>query len=116
VLDRETIDALMKQLKLRYDILIFDSAATVLGNESLLLYTLVDHIIYLYRAKFTGIKYAQQAEMLAEEYGWKNIHLILNGVHPATNFSGYYTGSRYSYEYNKGNLLDKIRHYLKIYL
>ncbi|MDE5424095.1 hypothetical protein L3073_17920 [Ancylomarina sp. DW003] len=115
-LDRTVINALLKELKKQYDILIFDSAATVLGNESLLLYALVDHVIYLYRARFTGVKYAQQAEMLAEEYGWKNIHLLLNGVHPATNFSGYYTGSRYSYEYEKGNLLAKIKHYFKIYL
>lgn len=115
-LDRTMINALLKELKKQYDILIFDSAATVLGNESLLLYALVDHVIYLYRARFTGVKYAQQAEMLAEEYGWKNIHLLLNGVHPATNFSGYYTGSRYSYEYEKGNLLAKVKHYLKIYL
>lgn len=115
-LDRIVINALLKELKKQYDILIFDSAATVLGNESLLLYALVDHVIYLYRARFTGVKYAQQAEMLAEEYGWKNIHLLLNGVHPATNFSGYYTGSRYSYEYEKGNLLAKIKHYFKIYL
>lgn len=115
-LDRTMINALLKELKKQYDILIFDSAATVLGNESLLLYALVDHVIYLYRARFTGVKYAQQAEMLAEEYGWKNIHLLLNGVHPATNFSGYYTGSRYSYEYEKGNLLAKVKHYFKIYL
>jgi uncharacterized protein involved in exopolysaccharide biosynthesis len=115
-LDRTAIKALIKQLKANYEILIFDSAATVLGNESLLLYALVDHVIYLYRSGFTGIKYAQQAEMLSEEYGWRNIHLLLNAVHPATNFSGYYTGSRYSYEYNKGNLLAKIKHYFKIYL
>jgi len=115
-LDRASLNTLIKQLKAKYDILIFDSAATVLGNESLLLYALVDHVIYLYRARFTGIKYAQQAEMLAEEYAWKNIQILLNGVHPATNFSGYYTGSRYSYEYEKGNLLAKIKHYFKIYL
>ena len=115
-LDRASLNTLIKQLKAKYDILIFDSAATVLGNESLLLYALVDQVIYLYRARFTGIKYAQQAEMLAEEYAWKNIQILLNGVHPATNFSGYYTGSRYSYEYEKGNLLAKIKHYFKIYL
>ena len=115
-LDRASLNTLIKQLKAKYDILIFDSAATVLGNESLLLYALVDQVIYLYRARFTGIKYAQQAEMLAEEYAWKNFQILLNGVHPATNFSGYYTGSRYSYEYEKGNLLAKIKHYFKIYL
>jgi len=116
LLDTAKLNTLVEQLRRQYDILIFDSAATVLGNESLLLFSLVDHVIYLYRSKFTGIKYAQQAEMLAEEYGWKNIHLLLNSVHPATNFSGHYTGSRYSYEYEKGNMLTKIKHYLKIYL
>jgi len=116
LLDSAKLNTLVEQLRSQYDILIFDSAATVLGNESLLLFSLVDHVIYLYRSKFTGIKYAQQAEMLAEEYGWKNIHLLLNSVHPATNFSGHYTGSRYSYEYEKGNMLTKIKHYLKIYL
>jgi len=116
LLDSAKLNTLVEQLRRQYDILIFDSAATVLGNESLLLFSLVDHVIYLYRSKFTGIKYAQQAEMLAEEYGWKNIHLLLNSVHPATNFSGHYTGSRYSYEYEKGNMLTKIKHYLKIYL
>ncbi len=115
-LDRASLNLLIKQLKAKYDILIFDSAATVLGNESLLLYALVDHVIYLFRARFTGVKYAQQAEILTEEYGWKNMQILLNGVHPATNFSGYYTGSRYSYEYEKGNLLAKIKHYFKIYL
>ena len=115
-LNTSKLNTLIKQLKTHYDVLIIDSAATVLGNESLLLYSLADHVIYLYRAKFTGIKYAQQAEMLSEEYGWKNIHLLLNCVHPATNFSGYYTGSRYSYEYEKGNLLARIKHYFKIYL
>jgi len=115
-LNEAMITALIKQLRTRYDILIFDSSATVLGNDSLLLFSLVDHVIYLYRSKFTGVKYAQQAELLSEEYGWKHIHLLLNGVHPATNFSGHYTGSRYSYDYQNGNLFDKMKHHLKIYL
>lgn len=115
-LNADKLKNLINQLKETYDILIFDSTATVLGNDSLLLFSLVDQIIYLYRAGFTGIKYAQQAEILSEEYGWKNIYLLLNCVHAATNFSGYYTGSRYSYEYEKGSMLDKIKHYFKIYL
>ena len=115
-LNESILKLLISNLKEMYDIVIFDSSATVIVNDSLLLFSLVDQVIYLYRSKFTGIKYAQQAELLAEQYGWKNIHLVLNCVHPATNFSGYYTGSRYSYEYQNGNTLDKIKHYLNIYL
>jgi len=115
-LNESILNLLISNLKEMYDVVIFDSSATVIVNDSLLLFSLVDQVIYLYRSKFTGIKYAQQAELLAGEYGWKNIHLVLNCVHPATNFSGYYTGSRYSYEYQNGNMMDKLKHYLNIYL
>ncbi|PCH70518.1 MAG: hypothetical protein COC06_04560 [Bacteroidales bacterium] len=115
-LNEYILNLLISNLKEMYDIVIFDSSATVIVNDSLLLFSLVDQVIYLYRSKFTGIKYAQQAELLANEYGWKNIYLVLNCVHPATNFSGHYTGSRYSYEYQNGNMIDKLKHYLNIYL
>jgi uncharacterized protein involved in exopolysaccharide biosynthesis len=115
-LSPEQIQNLFRVLKQKYDVLILDSVATVLGNESFLLYTLVDQVLYLYRAKFTGIKYAQQAELLTEEYNWKNVRILLNGVHPATNFSGHYTGSRYSYKFNHWKFMDKVRHYYRVYM
>jgi uncharacterized protein involved in exopolysaccharide biosynthesis len=115
-LSPEQIKNLLKVLKQKYDVLILDSVATVLGNESFLLYTLVDQVLYLYRAKFSGIKYAQQAELLAEEYKWENVSILLNGVHPATNFSGHYTGSRYSYKFKNWKLMDKVKHYYRVYM
>ena len=111
----QQIESCLEELKQNFDLVLIDSPATAISLDAIKLMKLSDHVYYLVRANFTKSHFLQNADLIAQEYGLTNIKLLLNKVHKATNFSGYYTGSRFSYRASNLNLAQKIKHYKEYY-
>ncbi|MCJ8292200.1 MAG: hypothetical protein HRT58_20150 [Crocinitomicaceae bacterium] len=75
-----------------------------------------DLCLFLIRANHTAINFIQEADVLVQEYGIDNIQIVLNSAHKATNFTGYYVGTRFrSGQSNKG-IVQRIKKYYQLYV
>jgi MinD-like ATPase involved in chromosome partitioning or flagellar assembly len=115
--DLSFLKSMLSDLKNRFEIVIIDAPATALTIDAVQLMNWANHNLYIVRANFTKSKYFLNPDLIQEEYKTKNISLVMNDVHKATNFSGMYTGSRYSYNRNKSiGWVGRLKHYIKYYL
>jgi len=103
-------------LKMTYDFIIFDTAATAISSDAHFYLKNADASLYILRSNFTRLQYASHVELMKEEHGIKNLSLLLNSVHKATNFNGYYTGSNYNYNKRSKGPLGWIKHYYQYYI
>ena len=116
VISSPRLETTLNQLSTEYDLVIMDSPATAMNLDAIKLMKLADHIHFVARAHFTKSYYLPQADMLALEYGFSHIKILLNGVHRATNYNGNFTGSRFDYGTLGQSTRQKIMHYFKTYV
>ena len=109
------LNEILKEMKLEYDLVILDSPATAMVIDGIQLMKLSDSTLYVVRANYTKRQYLLQADQIKEEYKLDNISFVINGIHKATNYSGTYTGSRFSYNATIRNLKEFFSHYLHFY-
>ncbi|HNP98175.1 MAG TPA: GNVR domain-containing protein [Bacteroidia bacterium] len=97
------------------DIVILDTAATANAIDALALMKLSDLNLYVVRAEYTSSHLLTYAEMLKQDYHIENMHIVLNGLHKATNFNGDLTGTKYSYQYKAKGWRARAAHYANHY-
>ncbi len=110
------IEANLSQLRERFDITIIASPATAIAPESIRLMGYVVACFFLLRAGKTPRTYLSYPDLLGEEYGFKHLQLVLNGVHQGFNYDGRYAGSRYSYKVPVAGFFKLLPHYIKSYV
>jgi septum formation inhibitor-activating ATPase MinD len=106
----------LKKLKLQFDIVIIDTIASGVGVEGIEAMKYADVSLYIIRSNITSIDYLDHADRLVEEYKIKNVMLVLNHAHKASNYSGSFVGTRFRQRVIPTSLMLKVSTYLNTYL
>ncbi|MDG1333248.1 MAG: GNVR domain-containing protein [Crocinitomicaceae bacterium] len=72
--------------------------------------------LFIFRANRTGVNCVQEPDNLMEEYNLKNLELLLNGAHKATNYRGSYIGTRFTSQSQRKPLITRLRNYYNVYM
>jgi capsular exopolysaccharide synthesis family protein len=92
-------ESLINEAKKEYDIIIIDSAPTLLVTDTLLISQYVDATLYVVRADFTPKKLIPFSVNLSNKEKLKNMTYVINNV--GLNYGyGYKYGYSYKYKYN----------------
>jgi capsular exopolysaccharide synthesis family protein len=92
-------ESLINEAKKEYDIIIIDSAPTLLVTDTLLISQYVDATLYVVRADFTPKKLIPFSVNLSNREKLKNMTYVINNV--GLNYGyGYKYGYSYKYKYN----------------
>ncbi len=92
-------EQLINEAKKEYDIIIIDSAPTLLVTDTLLISQYVDATLYVVRADFTPKKLIPFSVNLSNREKLKNMTYVINNV--GLNYGyGYKYGYSYKYKYN----------------
>lgn len=93
------IEKLIEEAKNLYDLIIFDTAPTLLVADTLMISQLADTTLYIVRAGFTPKTIIEYSVGLSDRNKLKNMVYVINNI-GMTDSYGY--GYRYSYKYNYG--------------
>lgn len=96
LLSRDSMDALMAQLRQEYEYIIFDTAPVGLVTDALVLSRVADITLYVSRADYTNKQYLSIINQLAAEDKFPNVSLLVNAVDQESKRYGY---GRYGYGY-----------------
>ncbi|WP_162126233.1 GumC family protein [Flavobacterium phycosphaerae] len=92
-------EILLNEAKKEYDLIIIDSAPTLLVTDTLLISQFVDATLYVVRADFTPKKLIPFSVNLSNREKLKNMTYVINNV--GLNYGyGYKYGYSYKYKYN----------------
>lgn len=116
LINSESFKSKINELKEEYDLVLIDAPATAFGLESIKLMEYCEQVYYVVRANFTKSHFLLNADLIANEYDFEHMNLILNDVHQASNFNGNYTGSQFSYETDGMKFFNRLKHYISYYL
>ena len=72
--------------------------------------------LFVMRAKFTKKHFALNPDFIQNEYGVKNLQVVLNGAHKASNYNGMFVGSGLNYESSTRGFLARILVYIRYYV
>ncbi len=110
------INQYLENLKKEFDFVVVDSPACALDILGIQIMANSDLTLYLFRANHTTVNYASHPDVIKEEYQLKNMFLLLNYAHKASNFSGDYLGKRFRYNVNPKGFINKFKYYLNTYI
>jgi capsular exopolysaccharide synthesis family protein len=96
-------DLIIKELKERADIIIFDSPALLPVSDGMTMAPKVDGCIMVFRTTWTPLKAAKQAKFQIARLGCHILGGIFNGVSLARSYYPYYYGYYGYYSYTKYN-------------
>lgn len=99
LLSNGRLDKLLEEAKKTYDIIIFDTAPTLLVADTLMISQLADTTLYIVRAGFTPKGILEYSLGLSEQNKLKNLVYVVNNI-GMTDSYGY--GYKYAYKYNYG--------------
>jgi len=97
LLSSERLKDVIDEFKKEYDIIIFDTAPSLLVSDSLIISKYADTTLFVVRSNITEKQLVQYAVKLTEDEKINNTAFVLNGI----NFKGMY-GYNYSYSYGYG--------------
>ena len=97
LLSSQRLVDLIAELKKIYDVIIFDTAPSLLVSDSLIISKHADTTLFVVRSEITEKQLVQYAVKLSEDEKINNTAFILNGI----NFKNIY-GYNYSYSYGYG--------------
>jgi capsular exopolysaccharide synthesis family protein len=97
LLSSERLKDVIDEFKKEYDIIIFDTAPSLLVSDSLIISKYADTTLFVFRSNITEKQLVQYAVKLTEDEKINNTAFVLNGI----NFKGMY-GYNYSYSYGYG--------------
>lgn len=106
----------LEQLKQQFDLVIIDTIASGIGVEGIEAMKYADVNLYIIRSNKTSIDYLSHVDRLVEEYQIKNVMLVLNDAHKASNHSGNFVGTRFRQQILPTNFKIKVQTYLNTYL
>jgi Mrp family chromosome partitioning ATPase len=107
---------LINDIRSNFDIILMDSPASVISPDTANLIKFCDFGIYLVRSKFSKAQFISNVDLLQEETNFDQMNIVLNGVHPTTNHSGNFNGSRLNYQPSPKGFLNTVKHYFKVYV
>jgi capsular exopolysaccharide synthesis family protein len=91
-----------------FDLVLVDSAPTVLVTDTMLISELADATLYVTRAEYSEKRLLEHAESLFKQKKLTNMGMIVNDVNPRKGRSyGYGYGYGYNYGYGYGYSADK---------
>lgn len=94
--------------KRHFDLVLVDSAPTVLVTDTMLISELADATLYVTRAEYSEKRLLEHAESLFKQKKLANMGMIVNDVNPRKGRSyGYGYGYGYNYGYGYGYSADK---------
>jgi uncharacterized protein involved in exopolysaccharide biosynthesis len=99
-----------------FDFTILDTAATAVDISGVEAMKFADLTLYVVRANHTCVNYLAQPDLLKSEYNIDNVQMILNDAHKASNYSGNYIGSRFSYDKRKKGIITWLKYIHKTYV
>lgn len=97
LLSSQRFKDLIEELKKEYDIVIFDTAPSLLVSDSLIISNNADTTLFVVRSEITEKRLVEYAVKLSEDKKINNVAFVLNGI----NFKNIY-GYNYSYSYGYG--------------
>ncbi len=97
LLSSQRFKDLIEELKKEYDIIIFDTAPSLLVSDSLIISNNADTTLFVVRSEITEKRLVEYAVKLSEDKKINNVAFVLNGI----NFKNIY-GYNYSYSYGYG--------------
>jgi Mrp family chromosome partitioning ATPase len=117
----EAFDALLVQLKEKYDVIVLDTPPVGLVTDGVVVMRKVDIPIYIVRADYTKRAFAQVVNRLAANKHFNKLSIVLNGVGKRNSYGayggyGYYYGDRhYGYYQNERpvGFLGRLRQRIK---
>lgn len=98
------MEVLLTEVKNSYDIIIVDTAPTILVTDTLLISSLADVTVYMLRAGVTDKRLLNHIQELQKSSKLNNVGLVLNGVKENKGY-GYNYG--YGYGYTEDNSVRK---------
>lgn len=101
-------------LKAHFDVIVIDAPATAMRLEGIEALKAADMGLFILRVNKSSTDYITTAETLQEEYGVKNLHIVLNGAHSASNYNGSFVGTRFRYK-SASTSNDRLVQYLNTY-
>ena len=107
-------DLLVKELRERADIVIFDTPALLPVSDAITMAPKMDGCVMVCRTTWTPLKAARQAKYLIARIGCHILGGILNGVSLSRNYYPYYYGYYGYYSYSKYTYEDEKRRRLSI--
>jgi capsular exopolysaccharide synthesis family protein len=103
LLSSERLAVFMSELRKEYEIIIVDTAPTLLVSDTLMISKYADTTLFVARSGITEKKLIQYAVKLKEEDKIKNVGYVVNSIdHSNTYGYGYGYGYGYAYGYNYG--------------
>lgn len=106
---------IIETMKEVFDVIILDNSASSVGIEPQNIMKISDMNLYVSRANYTKTHYLLNADLLKKDLKLDNIYLVINSLHPASNFNGNYSGSSFIYKKKNKNILAKLKHYHRYY-
>ncbi len=103
ILGRNRMDALIEQLKSRYDFIILDGTPVNMVADSMVLGRLADMNLFILRSGISDRRQLPLVQELFKDGRLKNFSLILNGLDSRSGYGyGYSYGYGYGYGYGSG--------------
>ncbi len=112
--DKETPQKI-EALSAEFDFVLFDMPALSIARETIKIMQLCTENLCVIRAENTAKSMLPFLEDTSKKHNIKNIKLVLNGMHKASNYTGDYLGSNFAYKANT-SLLKRLSKTVKIYL
>lgn len=98
LIDSELMNKLIKELKLKYDVIVIDSPPLGLVSDALLLKKYADAGLYIVRHNYTKKIHLRNINQLYEDKVISNVGIVVNAVRSNKGFSAYGYGN-YGYGY-----------------
>lgn len=93
------IDAIIEELKTKFDVIIFDLPPVGLVTDGIPLIQRCDYPLYIFRSNYSKKNFVQNADRLINENHINRLSVILNGVDTQKASYGYNYGYGYGYGY-----------------
>ena len=113
----QEIDLKLEEIRSNFDYTLFISPPSTQDVLVVKVIKLSNLALFIFRANRTGVNCIQEPDNLVEEYKLKNVEILLNGAHRATNYRGSYVGTRFTSAHaQRKPLLTRLRNYYNIYM
>lgn len=115
-LHHPTAVAWFNQLKEEYDFVIVDTPASIVSIDALEVMKHAQLNLYLVRVNHTGTNYLEHIDLLIEDYGIERLQVVVNGAHRATDYTGNFIGSKFTYKRSHRGVIGLAMHYYNYYV
>jgi Mrp family chromosome partitioning ATPase len=105
----------MQELLIYFDFVIVDTPAAGMGIEAVEMMKKSTLNIFVLRTNHTSLSHVGNIDLIAEEYGLKNIQLVLTDAHRASNYNGNLIGTRFNYNEKEKGILNRLKRYINYY-